>query len=656
MKLAQRLASLRPCFPKMVADVVLFALAYVLAFTARLGLIEAPYATTLLLTLPFVVIMKIAIFHFVGSYRCIWKYSSLQDLEALMFGIILAGGAMMAMAFLLPPSVPLPRAIPLIDMALTMVFAGAARMLVRTLNESSTVLRKGHRLRMRLRGAYRSTYRMRRTLIVGAGDAGEMIVREMMRSPMMDYVPVAFVDDDTSKQGQSIHGLPVLGGRSDIPRLVEELTISDILITIPTARGKAIREIVEVCRNTEADLKTLPDVSRLVDGRVQLSDLRNVQVEDLLSREPAELNVNLVSAYLRGKRILITGAGGSIGSELCRQILRFGPTEIVAFGRGEHSIYEIHRELHRSSRFTRLVQVIGDVINKKKLEGVFAMYRPQIVFHAGADKHVPLMELNPDEAVLNNIVGTKNLLEVSNANGVERVVCISTDKAVEPSNVMGCCKRVAELLVCSKMYPGTVPVAVRFGNVLGSRGSVIPHFQRQIEDGGPVTVTNKDMTRYFMTIPEAVKLVIHAGAIGTGGEIFVLDMGDPVKIWDLAVNMIRLAGLEPGREIEIEEIGLRPGEKMEEHLFGRDETPEPTSHPKINCVRNGAVESQWLLDEIASLTQKALNMDYEGIRHGLTRLVPEYRSAPESGEESPSADDRASRLDDLALSEGGSRG
>jgi FlaA1/EpsC-like NDP-sugar epimerase len=391
----------------------------------------------------------------------------------------------------------------------------------------------------------------------------------------------------------------------------------------------------------------------MVDGRVHLSDLRKVQVEDLLSREPAELNVNLVSAYLRGKRVLITGAGGSIGAELCRQILRFGPTEILLLGRGEHSVYEIHRELNRSARFTRLVQIIGDVINKKKLEGVFAMYRPQIVFHAGADKHVPLMEMNPDEAVLNNIIGTKNILEVADANRVERVVCISTDKAVEPSNVMGCCKRVAELLVGSKMYPGTVAVAVRFGNVLGSRGSVIPHFQRQIEDGGPVTVTHRDMKRYFMTIPEAVKLVIHAGAIGTGGEIFVLDMGEPVRIWDLAVNMIRLAGLEPGREIEIEEVGLRPGEKMEERLFSVTETPEPTSHTKITCIRSRPVEDAWLLQEIKSLTDKALRMDYEGIRHSLARLVPEYRAAGAPSLVNLEDEDRAARPDDLAISGGG---
>jgi len=653
MHLVRRIASLKPCIPKMLADGMLFAVAYLLAFTARLGIIEPSYVAALLLTLPFVVLLKIVIFHFFGSYRSIWKYSSLQDLEGLLLGTLFAGGAVMAIAFLLPEELSMPRAVPLIDMALTLVFAGGGRMVVRAVNESSTVMRKGHRLRMGLRGTYRSTYRMRRTLIVGAGDAGEMIVREMMRSPLMDYVPVAFVDDDPAKQGQSIHGLPVLGARADIPKIVDELSISDILITIPSARGKAIREVVEVCRHTEADLKILPDVSRMVDGRVHLSDLRNVQVEDLLSREPAELNVNLVSAYLRGKRVLITGAGGSIGAELCRQILRFGPTEVLLLGRGEHSVYEIHRELNRSARFTRLVQIIGDVINKRKLEGVFAMYRPQIVFHAGADKHVPLMEMNPDEAVLNNIIGTKNVLEVADANRVERVVCISTDKAVEPTNVMGCCKRVAELLVGSKLYPGTVAVAVRFGNVLGSRGSVIPHFQRQIEDGGPVTVTHRDMKRYFMTIPEAVKLVIHAGAIGTGGEIFVLDMGEPVRIWDLAVNMIRLAGLEPGREIEIEEVGLRPGEKMEERLFSVTETPEPTSHPKITCIRGLPVEDSWLLQEIKSLTDKALRMDYEGIRHNLARLVPEYRTASPQAYVGHEDEDRATHPDDVAISGGG---
>jgi FlaA1/EpsC-like NDP-sugar epimerase len=496
-------------------------------------------------------------------------------------------------------------------------------MFVRALHESSGWQTRKRSLPARLLWGG-SPIRTRRALIVGAGDGGEMLAREMMRSAKLDYASVAFVDDDPAKLGQSIHGVPVLGNRADIPRLVRELAITDILIAIPSARGKQVREIVQVCRSTSAELKILPDLGRLTDGTVRLSDLRQVEVEDLLGREPAKLNLNLISSYLRGKRILVTGAGGSIGSELCRQILKFGPTEIQLMGRGENSIYEIHTELVRHAGSTRLVQIIGDVINKKKLEGIFTIYRPQIVFHAGADKHVPLMEMNPDEAVFNNIVGTKNVLDVSNARGIERVVCISTDKAVNPTSVMGCCKRVAELLVRSDLYTNTVAVAVRFGNVLGSRGSVIPHFQKQIAAGGSLTVTHRDIRRYFMTVTEAAGLVIQAGAMGSGREIFVLDMGEPVKIWDLACNMIRLAGLELGRDIEIREVGLRPGEKLDEELLFEHEVRESTAHAKIMCVQGQGIERVKLLAEVKNLTEMALRMDLAGIRIGLRALVPEF--------------------------------
>jgi FlaA1/EpsC-like NDP-sugar epimerase len=508
-------------------------------------------------------------------------------------------------------------------MAFSLLLTGGIRVIVRVLHESSGWGPGNRSLPMRLLwgGSPKSK---RRALIVGAGDGGEMLAREMMRSPNLDYASVAFVDDNPTKLGQSIHGVPVLGNRTAIPRLVRELAITDILIAIPSARGREVREIVEVCRHTSAGLKILPDLTRLQDGKVHVSDLRQVQVEDLLGREPAGLDLNLISSYLRGKRVLVTGAGGSIGSELCRQILKFAPAEIHLLGRGENSIYEIHGDLARTAGSTRLVQIIGDVINKKKLEGIFAMFRPQIVFHAGADKHVPLMEMNPDEAVFNNIVGTKNVLEVSNAYRAERVVCISTDKAVNPTSVMGCCKRVAELLVRSNLYTNTCACAVRFGNVLGSRGSVIPHFQKQIELGGPITVTHRDIKRYFMTIPEAAGLVIQAGAMGSGGEIFVLDMGEPVKIWDLATNMIRLAGLEPGRDVELRDIGLRPGEKIDEELSFHHEIQERTSHVKITCVRGDGVEPVRLLAEIKHLTDRALRMDFAGIRAGLKSLVPEF--------------------------------
>jgi FlaA1/EpsC-like NDP-sugar epimerase len=624
VRLRKRLASLRSVLPTMGLDALLFAVAYSVSFKARLETIEAPQLQTLLITLPMVVVLKLAIFHYVGSYRSIWRYSSLTDLQELFRGAFFGCAGIVFLDFLLPEPLAIPRSIPLIDLALSIVLTGALRMSVRIVHESSSPFLRTLPFPARLIGL-RSRANARRALVFGAGDAGEMMVREMLRSQRMDYEPLGFVDDDPSKRGQSIHGVLVLGGREDVPDLVQQLQIQEILIAMPSARGKTVRELVQICRNTPANLKILPDLNKVVDGEVHLSDLRQVSVEDLLGREAAELDLNLISSYVRGKRILVTGAGGSIGSELCRQILKFAPAEIQLLGRGENSIYEIHRELTRHARFTRLVQVIGDVINKKKLEGVFAMYRPQIVFHAGADKHVPLMELNPDEAVFNNIVGTRNVLEVANAYRAERVVCISTDKAVNPTSVMGCCKRVAELLVRSRLYPDTVAVAVRFGNVLGSRGSVIPHFQTQIRDGGPLTVTHRDIKRYFMTIPEASGLVIQAGAMGKGREIFVLDMGEPVKIWDLATNMVRLAGLEPGRDIDIVETGLRPGEKMHEELLMESETHEPTGHPKITCVRGEGIDAMRLLTEIESLTAKAVRMDFGGIRQSLARLVPEYR-------------------------------
>lgn len=623
MRLRQRLASLRPVLPKMAVDGVLFAAAYFLAFRLRLDRMEPNHLQTIALTVGPVVLMKTAVYHLMGSYRSIWRYSSLTDLEELFRASLACIIGVIGVGFLLPEGLNVPRSVPFIDMALALLLTGGMRMLVRVMHESSGKRGTGRSIPMRLLSG-RSAGNARRALIVGAGDAGEMMVREMMRSATMDYAPVAFVDDDPIKYGSMIHGVPVLGGRAEIPRLVHQLGIKDILIAIPSARGKTVREIVQVCKNTPAGLKILPDLTRLQDGKVHVSDLRQVQVEDLLGREPAELDLNLISSYLRGKRVLVTGAGGSIGAELCRQILKFAPAEIHLLGRGENSIYEIHSELQRTAGFTRLVQIIGDVINKKKLEGIFAMFRPQIVFHAGADKHVPLMEMNPDEAVFNNIVGTKNVLEVSNTYRAERVVCISTDKAVNPTSVMGCCKRVAELLVRSNLYTNTCACAVRFGNVLGSRGSVIPHFQRQIELGGPITVTHRDIRRYFMTIPEAAGLVIQAGAMGSGGEIFVLDMGEPVKIWDLATNMIRLAGLEPGRDVEMRDVGLRPGEKLDEELSFHHEVQERTSHAKITCVRGDGVEPVRLLAEIKHLTDRALRMDFAGIRAGLKSLVPEF--------------------------------
>jgi len=626
-----RMKNLRANLPKIGMDAILFALAYSVAFQLRQDIFRSEALPIYLVFLPVVVAIKSVVFLIMGNYRSIWRYSSLTDLENLTRATLVALALILAIAAVLPPHFGLPRALPFLDAVLSLLLAGALRMAVRIQHESSIRGPGGRDLSRRLIGA-RKRGKARPTLIVGAGHAGEFIVREMLRSPMLDYSPVGFVDDNPVKQGQSIHGVPVLGTREQIPQLVRDLGVKEVVIAIPSARGKEVREIIQCCRDIAAGLKILPDLNRVVDGTVRLEQVRRVEVEDLLGREPVEMDMSLISGYLRGKRVLITGAGGSIGSELCRQILRFAPSEIQLFGRGENSIYEIHRELKSEAGCTRLIQLIGDVINKKKLEGVFSIYRPQIVFHAGADKHVPLMEMNPDEAVFNNVIGTQNVIQVSDEMGVERVVCISTDKAVNPTSVMGCCKRVAELLVQGRTNRKTIACAVRFGNVLGSRGSVIPHFQSQIEKGQPLTVTHRDIERYFMTIPEAATLVIQAGAMGLGGEIFVLDMGEPVKIWDLANNMVRLAGLEPGKDVEIREIGLRSGEKMNEELQTDAEMLEPTAHPKINCVRNSSIgeANLVLLAEIENLRERAVRMDFAGIRSGLKRIVPEYQWAPKA--------------------------
>ncbi len=464
----------------------------------------------------------------------------------------------------------------------------------------------------------------RRILVVGAGDAGENLAREMVRNERLGMFPVGFVDDDPLKKGLRIHGVKVRGTRHDIPRLVEQHEVDEILIAIPSATAEDIRPIVEIARDTRARIKILPDLASLVHGSPRLSDVRDLRIEDLLGRPRIELDTPRVAAYVEGRRVLVTGAGGSIGSELCRQLLRFRPAELILFGRGENSIFAIASELAPRAGETRLVQVIGDVINKSKLVGVFERCRPEIVFHAGADKHVPLMELNPDEAVLNNVLGTRNVLEVCNDFRTEKVVCISTDKAVNPTSIMGCCKRVAELYIQSGRYADTCVTAVRFGNVLGSRGSVIPVFQKQIARGGPVTVTHREVRRYFMTIPEAVALVIQAGAMAGAGEIFVLDMGEPVKIDDLARRIIRLHGLEPERDIPVIYTGLRPGEKLDEELVGHKEDRRETDHPKIFKVAKAPSVPENLDDLVGQLIKQAVAMDDTGIRRTLRRIVPEY--------------------------------
>lgn len=621
----QRLQSASLVLAKAGIDALLFAVALTASYFFRFGApFPSDYVEQLLFWLPIVIVVKTSIFALLGSYGTLWRYASLDDMVRLLQSAVVSTSALIAIWY--GRTVQVPQGVVALDLMLTVLICGAARIAPRLARERMGTA-QGRWLPQLLGWLMQpqDVGGARRILIVGAGDAGESLAREMARNQKLGYQLVGFVDDDPAKKGLHIHGVKVRGTRQDIPRLVQSLEVDEVLIAIPSATAEVIRPIVEICRTTGTKLKILPDLASLVHGAPRMSDVRDLRIEDLLGRPRVELNVEEVSAYLRGKRVLVTGAGGSIGSELCRQILRFRPVEIHLFGRGENSIYAIHQELQPKRSETRLVEVIGDVINKHKLVEIFRRFQPEIVFHAGADKHVPLMELNPDEAVLNNILGTRNVLEVCDQFKVERVVCISTDKAVNPSSIMGCCKRVAELYVQSGRYHGTVACAVRFGNVLGSRGSVIPMFQAQIERGGPVTVTHKEIRRYFMTIPEAVALVIQAGAMARGGEIFVLDMGEPVLIDDLARRVIKLHGLEPDKDIPVVYVGLRPGEKLNEELFSGREPSQPTSHHKIFKVSAPSEATPGLDEKVARLIRQAVDMDDLAIRQTLRDLVPEYQ-------------------------------
>jgi FlaA1/EpsC-like NDP-sugar epimerase len=474
-----------------------------------------------------------------------------------------------------------------------------------------------------------------------------MIVREMNANPQVGLDPIGFVDDDPHKHGMRIRGLPVLGDRSALPYLVEQHKIDQVIIAMPTAPGKAIREVLAICERAGIPAKTMPGMYELLGGQVSVSQLRNVEIEDLLRRDPVTTDIAAVQHLLRGRRVLITGGGGSIGGELCRQILRCQPSRLVIVGHGENSVFEIQQELRRTTRAStagsangarqtpqpEVVAVIADIRFAERLRSVFEQHRPQVVFHAAAHKHLPLMEENPSEAITNNVLGTRNVLDASLACDVERFVLISTDKAVNPTSIMGASKRVAELLVYQAAERSRRPyAAVRFGNVLGSRGSVVLTFKQQIAAGGPVTVTAPEMTRFFMTIPEAVQLVLQAAVLGQGGEAFVLDMGEPVKIVDLARDLINLSGLEVGRDIDITFTGLRPGEKLYEELFIDGEDYQRTAHQKIFIASNASRLAHDGLDRsIEALITAAMNDDEAAIRCGLRSLIPEFR--PPNGDD-----------------------
>jgi FlaA1/EpsC-like NDP-sugar epimerase len=608
-----------------IADVLLMPLAVVISFLLRLETAQLqPYARTILIFAASAAIVKPVIFYLFGLYRRYWRYAGANELAnialAALTGTAVTTLLMYSLASLVWEFPALPRSIPFLDWLVSLPLVGGTRFAVRLAADvSSRSWRKGH--------PKDSRYRERRVLVMGAGDAGAMIVREMQVNPGLGYIPVGLLDDDRAKVGMEIHSVPVRGTREDIPRLVQEERIDEVIIAMPTAPGRAIREIVAICQEAGVACKTMPGIYELIAGHVSIKQVREVCIEDLLRREPVQIDGAEGRRYLNNAVVLVTGAGGSIGAELCRQIARHNPAQLLLMGHGENSIFHILLELQEKFPHLAVRPLVADVRDYDWLATLFARHRPEVVFHAAAHKHVPLMETNVAEAVRNNVFGTLNLLQVAETNDVRRFVLISTDKAVNPVNVMGATKRLAEMLVqdvarrTERAY-----VAVRFGNVLGSRGSVIPLFQHQIASGGPVKVTHPDMQRYFMTIPEAAQLVIQAAALGQGGEIFVLDMGEQVRIVDLAADLIRLSGLEPGRDIEIVFTGPRPGERLSEAMFADGEVACPTSHKRILVTQGSNTwDSEALsrhLQELEILVKKG---EAAHIRAKMQEIVPEYK-------------------------------
>lgn len=604
-------------------DLVLLVCAPFLALLLRVNSFEAilQFAMGLLNYTLFVLCVRLICFYWLGLYRHYWQYASVPEMGDIAFMVGLSSVVVSVVFFASRPIAfdlfYLPRSLPLIESLLVLVLVGGTRFSVRLYNQIGQRPQKN----------------AQQVLVVGAGEAGSMIVKELKRSPRLGLRPVGFVDDDGSKQGMLIHGIPVWGSLLTLTKTIRRLKVDQVIIAMPTAPGRVIRQVVETCEAAGLRPQTIPGIYELIDGTVTVNQLRDVQIEDLLRRDSVETDITAVQALLKGQRVLITGGGGSIGSELCRQILRSEPSHLILVGHGENSIFAIYHELKRLNRgATQIEAVIADTRLAARLHSVLRTHRPAVVFHAAAHKHVPLMEMNPSEAITNNVLGTRNLLEASLAVGVKRFVMISTDKAVNPTSLMGASKRVAEMLVHKAAKESGRPfVAVRFGNVLGSRGSVVLTFQRQIAQGGPITITHPDIERFFMTIPEAVQLVLQAAVLGEGEEVFVLDMGKPIKILDMAHDLIRLSGLEVGRDIEVVFTGLRPGEKLYEELFIDSETYVRTCHEKIFLAANASqLIPAGLANLVDALEAAGLRDDVIAIRRLLGQIIPEFHPNPSS--------------------------
>ena len=568
--------------------------------------------------LPAVIILKLVVFWRYGLFRGWWRYVSMADLLAISKANLVSSVLVVLYAVFVYRLEAIPRTVLFLDGLFCFLLVAGIRFVIRAIRESVAPVSANGTGKMRM-------------LIVGAGDAGQMIARELRLNRKLRYDAVGFIDDDFRKQKVRFIGLPVLGTCDDIPDVCRRNQIEEVVIAIPSASGKQIREIVEKCQQANVRFKTLPGVGGLLDGSVSVEQIKDVSLDDLLGRDPVRLDTQQISNYLCGKRVLVTGAGGSIGSELCRQVARFNPSKLVLFENGETPLFTIEQELRKSHPKLLIYPIIGDIRYRARVEAIFDEFMPEVVFHAAAYKHVPMMEVNPAEAVNNNVRGSQVVAETAHMFRVERFVMVSTDKAVNPTNVMGTTKRAAEKIVQAlSRRSKTRFVTVRFGNVLGSNGSVIPTFKEQIREGGPITVTHKDITRFFMTIPEASQLVLQAGSMGEGGEIYLLNMGEPVKILHLAEELIRLSGKTPYEDIDIEFTGLRPGEKLYEELLLDGEGVKPTKHEKI-CVARSVIEDETMLNvQLEQLFDAARKMNLKLTVDLLQKIVPEYHPAEHS--------------------------
>ncbi len=639
---------------------ILFMVAFWLAFGLRYEFKIPPFAEPIATTIPpeavgepfsemvgvpkdvwnsfhellvFVLLVKLLVFGYFRLYAGWWQYVSIQDLIETFKASHISTLIILASVYLsrtlshygvLSIPVGIRDTVMIIDWAATIALVGGLRFIVRIIREGSRPV---------------SPAGLTRVLIVGAGDTGEGVLRELYRLPVEKYHVVAFVDDNPRKRGIRIHGVPVLGGVDDLAEIAERQRVEEVVIALPQPKRDELRRIIEVCKGQKLTFRIVPGVADLIEGRTNLSQLREVDINDLLGRDPVNLDVDTIGHFLTGKTVLVTGAGGSIGSELCRQVTAFKPKRLVLLEQAENNLFHIDRELRAREGRLKLTPVIADVCDRRRLEEVFAELEPDVVFHAAAHKHVPMMEINPGEAIKNNIFGTRNVADMACRHKAEAFVMISTDKAVNPTSVMGCTKRVAELYCQSRpatdQCDTTKFVVVRFGNVLGSAGSVVPIFREQIARGGPVTVTHPDMQRYFMTIPEATQLVIQAGAIGKGGEIMLLDMGEPVKIVDLARDMITLSGYRPDIDIQIEFLGMRPGEKLFEELRTSSEDVLPTHHEKIFIWQSRPYTPEEMDAVLDRLREVVDGTAPDAVSTALKAVVPEYEPPARDSRRAP---------------------